>query len=232
MLVGLAAVGTSYGVQVEDGAVIGCGIVSGRIAPYYYGSVDLAGYTARCPSEAAHAEATAIGRGTPDIILWGSTEESASIVDSTPSGSKVLVIGTTQWKTVMLQRMEVRVRRFIATGAKVILLLEPPRVHGGSQTQPSAADTYYEQMNALLREVAARHPSRVVAINLATRVCPSGPPCPYVVDGMGATVATAAESVRPDGIHYLPAGSLWVAKWLIPQILAAVNAGPSGGSRR
>ena len=86
----------------------------------------------------------------------------------------------------------------------------------------SATDIHYEQMNALLQEVAARHPSRVTVINLAARVCPSGPPCPYVVDGMGATASTAAEAVRPDAIHYLPAGSLWVAQWLIPHILAAV----------
>ena len=135
MLVGLAAVGRSYGVQVEDGAVIGCGIVSGRIPPYYYGNVDLERATKDCPSEVAHAETAALGRGTPDIILWGSTEESGSIVDDTPAGSKVLTAGTPEWKAVMLQRMDVRVRQFVATGAKVILLLEPSPAQIGSRTR-------------------------------------------------------------------------------------------------
>ena len=77
-------------------------------------------------------------------------------------------------------------------------------------------------MNGLLREVAARHPGRVGLVDLASRVCPSGPPCPYVVDGVGAG-QPAADSVRPDDYHYEVAGSLWVAQWLIPQILAFVN---------
>ena len=83
----------------------------------------------------------------------------------------------------MLQRMEDRVQKFLATGAKVILLLQPPSVHqlngvdpenlvplwnaplahgGGS---PNAGDKADEQMNALLRKVAAKNPHRVAVVN-------------------------------------------------------------------
>ena len=75
-------------------------------------------------------------------------------------------------------------------------------------------------MNALLREVAASHPGRVGVVDLSARVCPSGPPCPFVVDGFGSTVATMTQAIRPDLTHYLPAGALWVARWLVPQIAA------------
>jgi hypothetical protein len=122
----------------------------------------------------------------------------------------------------MLRRIEKRVGEFTATGAKVILLLEPSSVHGGSQSQPDADDIAYERMNALLREAAAHDPDHVAVVNLASRVCPSGPPCPYVVDGHG-TISDPRAAIRPDNTHYLPAGSLWVAKWLVPQIEEAAK---------
>jgi hypothetical protein len=45
-----------------------------------------------------------------------------------------------------------------------------------------------------------------------------------VVDGFGSTGTPTQQDVnaiRPDGVHYLPSGSLWVARWLVPQIAAA-----------
>ena len=39
---------------------------------------------------------------------------------------------------------------------------------------PTASDEQYERMNAMLREVAGRHPDKVAVVDLAARVCPSG----------------------------------------------------------
>jgi peptidoglycan/LPS O-acetylase OafA/YrhL len=222
MLPGLVTVGPSYGVRVENGALIGCGIVSGQIRPYYYGGVNLSAYTSKCQSEANDAEQSAIERGRPNVILWGSTDERDSIVVGTASKSTVLVAGTPRWKSVMMQRIETRVKLFIATGADVILLLQPPFVDTtGNPTRPTASDESFERMNAMLRDVAARYPRQVGLINLEERLCPSGPPCPYVVDGIGSRAKLTG--VRPDGEHlYLP-GSLWVAEWLVPRILTAVR---------
>jgi hypothetical protein len=222
MLPGLVTVGPSYGVRVENGALIGCGIVSGQIRPYYYGNTNLSAYTSKCQSEANYAEQSAIERGRPNVILWGSTDERDSIVVGTASGSTVLVAGTPRWKSVMMQRIEARVRLFIATGADVILLLQPPFVDlNGNPTRPSASDESFERMNAMLRNVAALYPRQVGVINLEERLCPSGPPCPYVVDGIGSRANDTG--VRPDGEHlYLP-GSLWVAEWLVPRVLTAVR---------
>ena len=95
-------------------------------------------------------------------------------------------------------------------------------MHSMSHQGPvNSTDLAYEHMNALLTEVAARHPGHVAAVNLEARVCPTGPPCPFVVDGFGATKATEVQAIRPDALHYLPAGSLWVARWLVPRIAAA-----------
>ena len=222
LLPGLQAVGPYYGMRFENGAVIGCGVVSGVIAAVHIAGLNIPNYTVKCQGEANLAETQAIERYRPSLIVWGSTDEGDSILVNTPTGSKALASGSREWTAVMLQRIDDRVRKFLATGARVILVLEPPQVHpngqgGGPQ---DSTDLGYDRMNALLREVAARHPDRVGTVNLEARVCPSGPPCPFVVDGIGATVATERQAIRPDLVHYLPGGALWVARWLVPQIAA------------
>jgi hypothetical protein len=208
--------------RFENGAVIGCGVVSGQVAPDVVGDLNFTGYTERCQGEANLAETQAIERYRPSLIVWGSTDEGDPILVKTSTGSKVLLSGSREWKAVMLQRMEDRVGQFVASGARVIFLLEPPEVHpngkGGGPLDSS--DRATERMNALLKEVAARHPDHVGVVDLQARVCPSGPPCPYVVDGIGSTVATEIHAIRPDLVHYLPNGALWVARWLVPQIAA------------
>ncbi len=52
LLIGLQAVGPSYGMQFENGAVIGCGIVSGVIAPYYLDDHNVVAYTTLCQGQA------------------------------------------------------------------------------------------------------------------------------------------------------------------------------------
>ena len=226
MLPGLQVVGPSYGLRFEDGSVIGCGIVSGTIAPdYIYGTVNVSADTVKCQGEANLVESQAIGRYRPKLVVWGSTDERNSVVVDTPTGSKVVDSGTPAWRSVMLQRMDSRVDKFVASGAKVILLLEPPQVHTGITTVNSS-DLAYEHMNDLLKEVAARHPHHVAVVNLEPRVCPSGPPCKFAVDGFGANpkksiVQNIYDAIRPDQIHYSATSSLWVAKWLVPRIAAA-----------
>ena len=222
LLPGLQAVGPSYGLQFENGSVIGCGVVSGVIAPVLVsGDINLSTYTEKCQGEANTTETRAIERYRPSIIVWGSTAESDSIVADTPAGSHVLAAGSPEWKAVMLKRMDTRVDQLVSTGARVILLLEPPEVHAGGVGPLNSTDRDYESMNALIREIAARHPGHVSTVNLQALLCASGPPCPFVVDGHGSTASTLAQAIRPDRIHYLPAGALWVARWLVPQIAEA-----------
>ncbi len=210
MVAGLAAVGRLYRVRVADGTVLGCGVVSGQIPPYYYAGNNLEALTKNCQSEADRSEAAAISQGAPDVILWGSQDEAFSV----ENGNQVLVAGTPAWRTVMLKRMNDRVGQFLATGAKVILLLEPPAV--GETTQQ---DADVERMNGMLKEVAAAHPGRVATIDLAARVCPSGPPCPYFVAGIGQG-KPYGYGVRGDGEHYGVEGGIYVAEWMLPQIVA------------
>jgi hypothetical protein len=211
---GLEAVGPSYGMQFENGAVVGCGIVSGTLAPAIVGGVNLVAGTSLCQGAANAAETDAIDRYHPSIIVWASTDERRSIVVTNRAGSTVLTTGTPAWRNEMLRRMDDRVAELGATGAKLVLLLEPPYVHAGPL---SADDLGYAHMNDLLKEVAARHPHDVAVVNLERRVCPTGPPCQYVVDGVGS-LSNPTQAVRPDTVHYGAAGALWTARWLVPQI--------------
>jgi peptidoglycan/LPS O-acetylase OafA/YrhL len=205
MLPGLEAVGAPAGVQVEDGAVIGCGIVSGQIPPSIVNGVE--DNTSRtCQSRANAAEARAIRSGRPDIVLWASTWERSALVVGSGKHRRVLTPGSRQWYAVLQKRIDERVRRFTATGATVVMLTQAP--FAGVPGQQTPQDMDFERLNALLTQFASTH-SKVKLVNLAARVCPSGPPCPLVVDGLSA---------RGDGEHYTTEGSLWVARWLMPQL--------------
>ena len=220
LLPGLKAVGPSHGMQFENGSVVGCGIVSGELAPALFDGVNLVAGTSHCQGAANTAETDAIERYHPSIIVWGSTDERRSIAAPTRAGSTVLPSGSAAWNTEMLRRMDDRVGEFVATGAKLVLLLEPPYAHPGAR--PTSDDLAFEQMNDLLKVVAARHPHDVAVVNLERRVCPTGPPCQYVVDGLGS-LGDPTQAVRPDAVHYMSAGALWVARWLVPQIDEAVK---------
>jgi peptidoglycan/LPS O-acetylase OafA/YrhL len=203
MLPGLEAVGAPLGIQVENAAVIGCGVVSGQVAPI------MAKAPSRlCAAKAAAAEARALRLGQPDVVLWASSWEREPIVVGSGSHQRVLAQGSAPWYTVLLQRMTQRIRQFEATGATVVLLTQPPFAESRPAAGPTSADRDFERLNQLEAQVAARMP-HVKLVDLATRVCPSGPPCPLVVDNVFA---------RGDGAHYTAEGSLWVARWLLPRL--------------
>jgi peptidoglycan/LPS O-acetylase OafA/YrhL len=218
MLPGLEAVADPAGVRVEDGAVIGCGVVSGNVvANSVTGSGTGAGAGAdvgvnsasrSCQRQASVVEQRALRSGNPKVVLWSSTWERAALIVGRGAGQRVLVQGSPQWYSVLRNRMEVRLRQFTARGATVVLLTQPPFFDGANVTRPTGKDRDFERLNALLADVAARVP-HVRVVNLASYVCPSGPPCPLGVDNVW---------VRADGAHYSTQGSLWVARWLMPQL--------------
>ena len=195
----------------------------------------------QCQGKANRAETLGDRTLPSEPHCVGKHRRENSIVASTPHGSQILQSGSSEWRSVMLQRINGRVEKFLATGARVILLAEPPSVHAVSGVDssdlgaflktpaardggpPNANDEQYERMNRLLREVAARHPHQVAVIDLGARVCPSGPGCPYVVTAFDPTPATADQTLRTDGIHYLVSVSLWVAQWLVPRIAATAK---------
>lgn len=208
---GLEAVAAPAGVAVENGTVIGCGVVSGEVAPPTDGepSFPTAEETSRpCAQRALAAEEHALRSGPPNVVVWASTWERNSLVVGSGSHTKVVDEGSPQWYAVLTQRMDARVREFTAAGATVVLLTEPPQVEPGHRTAPTPLDLSYQRFNTFLTHFASQTP-HVRVVNLAARVCPSGPPCPLLVNNIW---------VRADGEHYSSVGSLWVARWLMPKL--------------
>jgi SGNH domain (fused to AT3 domains) len=167
-----------------------------------------------CPSRVEATQARALRSGRPNIVLWASAWERTALVIGSGGHEKVLTAGSPQWYAVMQKRMHQRVAQFAATGATVVMLTQPPFVDFGNPPGPTTQDKAFERLNTLLTQFAA-HTPHVRLINLAAYVCPSGPPCPQGVDGLGP---------RGDGAHYTSEGSLFVARWLMPQLgIAALD---------
>ena len=103
--------------------------------------------------------------------------------------------------------------RLTSTGARLVMMtVAPPSPSEGYPDPPK--DPKFEHMNRLLREYARSHADRTSVVDLARLLCPNGTqPCPEEVSG-----------VRPrprDGNHFEPDTAGWVARQLMPQVMAA-----------
>jgi hypothetical protein len=208
MLPGLEAVAAPAGVAIEDGTVLGCGVVSGEIAPAFSDGRNVNASTRPCQQRAIAAEDRALRLGRPNVVLWASTWERDALEIGSGEHQTDVVQGSAQWYAVLLHRMETRVRTLTATGATVVMLTQPPFYDNGNPSSPTPGDVDFERLNSLITQFGSQTP-HVRVINLAARVCPTGPPCPLGVGDVW---------VRGDGAHYTTEGSLWVARWLMPQL--------------
>ncbi len=209
MLPGLEAVAEPAGVQVENAAVIGCGVVSGEVAPQVTNGVNANAASTRCSGQASAQAKRAIRSGRPNVVLWSSSWERSGLVVGDGTDQKVLTPGSRQWYSVLTKRISQRLKEFTDTGATVVMLTQAPFVPiGAHPTVSTPEDEDFARLNALMTSIASRTPHVKVA-PLANRICPSGPPCPLIVDSVW---------VRGDGAHYTDEGSLWVARWITPQL--------------
>ena len=206
MLPGLEAVADPVGVRIEDGPVVGCGVVSGQLAPDVVDGRVVNASTKACPRRVEQAEQRALGGGRPNVVIWASSWEREALLVGSGAHQEVVEPGSRQWTAVLTQRMTRRVKEFTDRGATVYLLTQPAFFHSPSGV--TIQDRYFERLNALLARFAAAVP-HVKLIDLAAFECPAGPPCPALVHN---------QWIRGDGAHYDATGSLYVARWLMPRL--------------
>jgi len=204
---GLNAVGDAAGIATYQGAVFGCGIVSGQITTTRNESITP--HSSRCPALVGWALPNALARARPTVVIWMSAwEKSDLMVDG-----HTIIADTPQWELEIMSRMDDLLALLTAGGARVVIVTEPAPAPNPAQrnetTNPNADDAGYVRLNALLRRFQARHPSNVTLVDLAAQLCPSGPPCPALVAGT---------QPRPDGRHFTPAAATSAARWLVSQI--------------
>ena len=78
-------------------------------------------------------------------------------------------------------------------------------------------DWKFADLDARLAAFVGRNSRGAGLLDVAKKICPNGPPCAAGVDGV--------EPRKLDGAHFDPAGSVWLARWMLPRILAAADAG-------
>jgi peptidoglycan/LPS O-acetylase OafA/YrhL len=203
---GLSAVGDAAGIATDQGSVFGCGVASGEITTTRNEAITP--NSARCPALVDTNVSKALARARPTLVIWMSIwEKSDLVVDG-----KTVVAGTPEGDKEIMARMDAALARLTAGGAHVALITEagpaPNPAQGTLTTSVKADNDGYLRLNALLRRFQARHRDDVTLVDLATKLCPNGPPCPEKVDGMHA---------RPDGRHLTPTAATWAARFILTE---------------
>ncbi len=153
----------------------------------------------------------------PDVVLMVDSGV-WSLHDGRVDG-RLLRLGTSEWDANRVAQWQQSVDTFAATGARVVIptiayvrARSEAAVVSDSVLNPASVD----RANADLAALAARNPGRVSLVDLRSYVCPQG----RYQEGLGPV-----DELRPDGVHYGPAGADLVGRWLVPR-LATHATGP------
>jgi peptidoglycan/LPS O-acetylase OafA/YrhL len=212
-LPGFAAAAQHAGGVVDQGAVIGCGIVSDEVEA-------TGGEHAMLGSETCHAlvESTmssALARSHPDVVVWFSSWERFNL----RVGGRTIKAGTRRADELIVDRMENALPRLTANGARLAIVTIPPATEGSALglhfTPGRETELRILHLDELLRSFVAHHQRNTLLVDLARLVCPNGVPCAPTVDG---------RRPRPDGTHFSPKGSAWAAQWVLRELVEKTPA--------
>ena len=206
LLDGLKDAATEQGVELYPASVPGCGIVGGQ-------PIDLAGvpfkWSATCEREVPKYQTARLAQIHPDVVIWLSGWDRDDRLVDGQSVSTTTMSG----RFVFARLIDEAAARLTSTGARLVMMtVAPPSPSEGYPDPPK--DPKFEYMNRMLRDYARSHADRTSVVDLAHLLCPTGTqPCPEEVSG-----------VRPrprDGNHFEPDTAGWVARQLMPQVMAA-----------
>jgi hypothetical protein len=201
---GLAAVGGAS-LDVHDGGVDGCGVVEGGPLRYVGGVLD---QPAGCDGW-RERWAAAVDEVDPDVafVFAGRWEVMDRVHDGVwtdiTDPAYAAVVGADLDDAVAV--LSVRGARVVLSTATYYRRKIPPGGGLYPEDEPERVDRY----NALVREVAARHPGHVIVADLGGLTGPDGR---YVNELDGVVL-------RRDGVHLTVAGARLLAGWLLPVLL-------------
>ena len=200
----IAADAAGRGVEVVNWTVSGCGLVRGFPA---YDDLTEISFTRACDGGVLpHNQA--IAASGAEVVTWLSTWETANrIVDG-----QGYVFGTPEGDAALMGLIDESAQLLMSRGARLVFLTVAPNTTGPNRPERDPAlEQRTLHLNQLLRQYAATHADRVAVLDLASFVCPSGPPCPTEVDGI---------TLRPtDGGHFAGDGPAWVAPRVLDRLL-------------
>ncbi|HEV3265185.1 MAG TPA: acyltransferase family protein [Acidimicrobiales bacterium] len=205
----------SYDVDLENDALVGCGVV--RSTQYIAHGV-------------ANLMAASCNSSTPASQQWPA-QWSGDLAQFHPNVVAVLVgrweindrlingqwmhIGEPAYDTILRQSLEQAVNVAGSTGAQVVLMTAPCFDSGeqdNGQPWPEDSATRLSDYNTILRQVGAEHPTNTEVFDLGSLVCPGGH-FALSVDGVQLRDA--------DGIHIVPtdAAGQWLDARVLPEVV-------------
>jgi peptidoglycan/LPS O-acetylase OafA/YrhL len=206
LLDALKAAATEQGAELYPASVPGCGILGGQ-------PIDLSGapfkWSETCEREIPKYQTARLAQIHPDVVIWLSGwDRDDRLVD----GQRVSIT-TMSGRGTFAQLVDESATRLMSTGARLVMMTVAPAAPSDLVPDPPQ-DPSFEHMNRLLRDYARSHADKTSLVDLAGMLCPTGrQPCPEEISG-----------VRPrhrDGNHFEPDGAGWVARQLMPQVMAA-----------
>lgn len=207
----LVMAAAARGIVLHDATRSGCSQIDG-VTTTPDGT--LFPWSTGCASGNAAFQRDTIAVHQPDVVVWLSAWES---VDRMLDDGTWVRFGSFAGNPRIVAELDEAVQRLTAGGARLVVVIPAP-VPPGAEAEDHDAIARLPHLSTVLREYARQHADRVFVVEMAELLCPSGPPCPPVIDGYAP---------RPDGIHFDdPAGARWAADWLVPKVLAPVTPAP------
>jgi peptidoglycan/LPS O-acetylase OafA/YrhL len=203
---GLDEVASQAGIELSAAAYPGCGMIRG--IPALANGSPINGYGAACEQEMPKLQEEMLAQVQPDLVVWLSNWE---ITDHIVDGNW-LRLGTPDGDGSLSTLLAQTADRLQSTGARLVILLpalSPPNGYSPSYSY-SARLQRMPILDELLEGQATRRPDSTSVIDLMPIVCPSGPPCPEMVNGI---------RLRPDGSHFDLDGARYVSEQLVPGLL-------------
>jgi peptidoglycan/LPS O-acetylase OafA/YrhL len=205
----------TYNVNLDNGAIIGCGVVR---SSEYRGHGEAAPVTPQCNTSTPRSgQWPAQWRGDLEqfqpnvvILLAGRWEVSDRLI-----GGKWMHIGEPAFDADLRQSLEQAVQVGTSTGALMVLMTSPCFNSGeqdNGQPWPEDSPTRLAEYNAMVRQVAAGHPTTVQLDDFGSQLCPGGVYTPTI----GGT------QVRDgDGVHVppTPAAGQWLDARVLPEAI-------------
>ncbi|MGA2837253.1 MAG: acyltransferase family protein [Acidimicrobiales bacterium] len=229
---------TSYDVDIDNGAIVACGVVR---STYYMAHGVPDQMASACDSSTpASGQWPALWKGNIDefrpdvvVVLAGRWE----VMDREIDG-RWTHIGEPLFDGVLERSLEQAVQVASSDGAYVVMMTTPC-FDSGEQPNglawPEDSATRLALYNAMVRQVAAEHPSDVEVEDFGGMVCPGG---------VFTSTLDGVQIRDGDGVHIVPtpAAGQWLASRLLPQVvqvgrlqmagrsLAAASVTPTTGS--
>ena len=192
---------TSAGFTFLDAHVHGCGVASGLTVTE---TGERFPWSDECVERVPVVHDQLIREHDPDLVIWHSTWETADrLLDEA-----FLEFGTPEHDTALADEIETVFERLTAGGAEIVILVAPPNAPNPFIAEPDPTDMLHlaDQL-----EIAANRFDDLSLLDLNPIVCPGGPPCPEIIDGL---------TLRPDGGHYSDTAAVWLVAQLTDTLLA------------